>query len=306
MYCYFLCDTPCAIKSNGEFVGVASKNLTFIECDNAFIEFIPINDSFEKTHILFDKSNPISTKSVQLIDLYGGFLFIPKFFRRVDGDFKMIGRKTFSLDKLVTVTCYCQGGIKLCISKEDDFFIESLPFIPNDVRFETCSSNGNLYLAIICISDKTEILVFNVTGKIALVFKNLCDGYSFDKNTLTTLESKRDTLRHSVTSTWLFSDTVTLKGYTITRQKQSYALPEKLLPIAFFEELLIDGDVSDFLSPELKPRASELKEFFGDFKRVLPPPHFKEDDLVTLLYEDKVDYARITTLGGLITNLTII
>ena len=306
MYCYFLCDVPCAVKLDGEFVGVASKNLSFVEKERCFLEFIPLDDCFEKTYLLFDKKHPVSTKNVKIIDLYGGFLIIPSFSRKVDADFKMIGRKTFPFSQAVSVICYSQGGIKLCVCKENDFFIEPIPFLPSDIRFETCVSNGNEYLAVICISNKTEILVFNVKSKINLAFKNLCDGYSLVGNTITTLEHRPSVLGHSLSSTWLFEDKVTLKNYTISRSKQVFSLPEKLLPIAFFEELLIDGNVEEFLSPELKPRANELKEFLGDFKRVLPPPHFKDDDLVTLLYADKVEYARIDTNGGLISNLTII
>ena len=74
---------------------------------------------------------------------------------------------------------------------------------------------------------------------------------------------------------------------------------------SFFEELLCGGDVSDFLSPKLKPRAKDFKEFVGDFIAVLPPPNFVKQSLVTLLYKDKIEYADVKLNGGLIENVVL-
>ena len=306
MYCYFLCDVPCALKVDGAFLGITSINLTYVETDRSFLEFIPLDESFEKVCLLFDKNNPVSTKNTKIIDLYGGFLLIPSFYRKNGGEFKLLSKKLFELTSPTLVTCFNQNGVKLCINKQNDFYIESLPFTPNKILFDACKVNGNEYLLAICICDKTEILAFKIGDKIDLVFKNLCHGYTLDKNLLTVYEKKNDILKHSITSTWQFLDEVTLKSYNITHQRQVYSLPEKLLPIAFFEEVLLDGDVEAFLSPELKPRATEMKEFLGGFNRVLPPPHFKEDDLVMLLYNDKVEYAKVSVCKGLICNVTLV
>lgn len=306
MFCYILCQTPCAVKADGVYVGVASKNYTFLECDRCFLEFTPLDDSFAPISVLFDKNHPTSTKNVRIIDLYGGFLVFPQFFRKVDGEFKLLGKKHFSNLGNANAFCYNQGGIKLCISSNDDFWVESLPFQPNEVRFEACSENGSTYLFAFCISDKTEILGFKLGKDLTQAFKNLCDGYSLEKNEITTFEKKNDVLKHSITSTWQFGESVRLKNYVITRIREPFSLPQKLFKIAFFEELLLSGDTQAFLSPELKPRADELKEFLGDFTHVLPPPHFKDDDLVTLLYSDKVEYAKVEINNGLITNLALI
>lgn len=305
MYCYFLCDTPCAVKADGVYLGIASKNLTFFESERSFLEFIPLNGAFCACNVFFDCKRPVSGKNAQIIDLYGGFLIIPQFLRKTDNDFKMVGRRSFPFSRAVTATCYNQGGIKLCISKENDFLIEPLPFIPRDVRFETCSFSGKEYLVAVCICDKTEILAFEVSEKITLAFKNLCDGYSFNKNSVTTLENKNDVLKHTLSSTWQFGERVTLKNYTITRKRQPFTLPSELIPIAFFEEIFIDGDVAEFLCPELKQRAEELKEFLGNFTRILPPPHFKNDSLVTLIYDNRAEYASVTLQNGLVANVTL-
>lgn len=306
MYCYFLCDVPCAIKVNGAFIGVASKNLSFIECDKCFLEFIPLDEGFDKICFLFDKARPISSKNTKIIDLYGGFLLIPQFFRRTDGEFRLIDKKAFDLPIPTLVTYFNQNGHKLCISKENDFYVEAIPFTPNEVKFDACMHNGNQYLVAICIANRTEVLAFKISDKISLAFKNLCDGYSFSKNQLSTLEKKNDLLGHTIYSTWQFDDSVKLKSYKTSYERQPFTLPEKLFAFAFFEEVIIGGDLSQFLSPALNARSHEIKEFLGDFTRVLPPPHFADDDLIALLFADKIEYAKVSITNGLISNLVIL
>ena len=306
MYCYFLCDVPCAVKVDGAFIGVASKNLSFIESEKCFLEFIPLDESFDKICFLFDKTRPSSSKNTKIIDLYGGFLLIPQFFRKADGEFKLLDKKQFDLPIPTLVTYFNKNGTKLCISNEKDFYIEHIPFTPSEVKFDACVSCGNQYLVAVCMANKTEILAFKITDKISLAFKNLCDGYSFSKNLLNTLEKKNDVLKHTIYSTWQFGDSVKLKNHKTSREKLPFALPEKLFVIAFFEEVLIDGDLSEFLSPELNARACEIKEFLGDFTRILPPPHFVDDDAIMLLYQDKIEYAKVSLTNGLITNISIL
>ena len=304
MFCYFLCATPCAVKLNGNFIGKASHNFSFIDANEGFFEFVPLDQSFSNVNFLLE-NKPIPSNTVRIIDLYGGLLIIPTFLRKPFGEFKMIGRKSFSFSNGVTATCYNQGGVKLCITSGNDVFIESLPFTPEDVRFESCAYHGKEYMLVICVGSKALLLAYEVSSGVKPALKSLCDGYGFDKNSLFTLENKNDVLKHSVSTTWDFKEEVKLKKYSVSCKREVYSLPQKLIPYAFFEEVLLNGEIANFLTPRLKPRASELKEFLGDFEQVLPPPHFKNDDLVTLLYKDKVEYAKVTLQNGLIDNVTL-
>ena len=306
MYCYFLCDVPCAVKVDGIYIGVASKNLSFIECDKCFLEFIPLDEGFDKICFLFDKNRPISSKNTRIINLYGGFLLIPQFFRKINGEFKLIDKKQFDLPIPTLATFFTQNGTKLCISNGKDFYIEHIPFTPSEIKFDACISNGNQYLVAVCMANKAEILAFKIEETVSLAFKNLCDGYSFSKNLLTTIENKNDVLRHTICSTWQFDNNVKLKSHKVSREKLPYALPEKLFVIAFFEEVILNGDLSEFLTPNLNERSHEIKDFLGDFTRILPPPHFMDDDLVMLLYADKIEYVKVSLTNGLISNISIL
>lgn len=306
MLYYFLCATPCAVKLNGEFVGTADQNFTFLDLDEGFLEFIPLDQTFYQVNLYLDKKPVKSAQNVKIIDLYGGLLIIPQFSKKLFSEFRLIAKQSFSLSKNVGVSCYNHGGVKLFLSCENDFFIDGLPFTPEKVIFESCAYKGNEYVVAVCIAKNTLILGYRVSGKITPVFKNVCNGFEFKNNVVTTLENKNDLLSHSISSSWAFEEDVRLINYTISTKRSPFSLPEKLIPYAFFEELLIGGDCSVFLIPKLKDKATDLKEFLGDFKQVLPPPHFVGDDLITLLYDDKVEYAKIETSNGLISNVILI
>ena len=306
MLYYFLCATPCAIKLNGEYKGIANQNFSFLDFDAGFLEFVPLDQTFYEVSVFLDGTNHTTIQNCKLIDLYGGFLIIPKFSKKLCADFKLIQKNAFQLSSKISVSCYNHGGVKLFLSNEHDFFIDSIPFTPEKVKFETCAYKGNEYIVAVCMAKKSLILGYRVNGKISQVFKNLCDGYGFENNTITTLENKADLLCHSISSKWAFEESVRLVNFIISTKRSPFSLPEKLIPYAFFEEILIGGDATVFLTPNLKEKATNLKEFLGDFKKVLPPPHFKSDDLITLLYDDKVEYAKIELLGGLISNIFII
>ena len=305
MFYYFYCATPCAVKVNGEYVGIANENLSYVDAINPFFEFIPINANFLPV-VKYVEETSTSDNFVQIIDLYGGFLLIPNFSKRIDGEYKSIGRKTFDLTFPTFVSCYSQCGIKLCIEREGKIHTESIPFTPEDIRFETARYEDKEYIVIICIGKKSLILGFSLLGDIKLVLKSLCDGYGFEKKRLSMLENKNDILKHAVSSVWEFTDEVKLVNYSVTRKKQAFTLNENLFPYAFFEELLLSGDCSDFLTPRLKPKIGDLKTFLGNFIKVLPPPHFKPDNYLTLLYKNKVEYVVLNYQNGLIDNISII
>ena len=59
-----------------------------------------------------------------------------------------------------------------------------------------------------------------------------------EKNKLFTIENRQDILRHTLSCTWEFSTEIKLKKFTITAKRQPFSLPLKLIPYAFFEEVL--------------------------------------------------------------------
>lgn len=305
MIYYLYSPKSAAVKIDGTFAGLADGNYFAFEADDALVEITPLDNSFlPVTAYLCGDAQ--SLPQLKIIDMRGGILLIPEFSHRFVTDFKLLfrGRKEFSVGALA-VTCYAENGVRLVVETAKDMYVESLPFTPDGARFEKVNSGGVEYLLCIFVGKRSLVLAYSIKDRIKLELKRICDDYSLSLPFITLTERKSDILKHLVSSRWEFADTVKGRTLTVTRKRQIYSLDEKLIPYAFFEELLCGGDVSDFLSPALKPRAADFKEFVGDFVAVLPPPKFVKQTLVTLLYKDKVEYADVKLNGGLIENLVL-
>ena len=302
---YLYSRTAAVVKINGKFRGVTDGNYFAFQADEALLEVTPLDDRFSAVTSLLGGA-PESSETMKVYDMRGGYLLIPSFRHALTSEFKLLfrGRKEFSRGT-VAVTCYKETGVRLVIETERDMFVETLPFIPTDARFDYLTENGNEYLTAVIIGRRTLVCAYKITDAITPALKRTCDDYSFAPPYLTLVENADDILGHTIISKWKFSDGVVGATLSVRRKRDIYSLNEKLLPYAFFEELLCGGDVTDFLTPKIKPRAGEFKEFFGEFKAVLPPPDFVSPDFVTLLYDDKVEYADVKTAGGLIENVIL-
>lgn len=307
MYLYFLSTLPCAVKYNGEYAGRASENYSVFPCKKGFYEFIPLAPGYEETCFLWDEKPLNNNKNIKIIDLYGGFLIIPSFSRRAFTDFKELFFRAEIIGEFqAEIQVYIENGVKISVRSGKYKTTEGVPFLPSALNLEKAYLGGKAYILAFLSDKKTAAYGFEISEKgIRTVFKRPCDGYTAENDKVVLTETKNDILKHTVTTYWSFSDGVKIEKAEIRRKKEPYSLPEKLLPYAFFEELKLGKTPTDFLAPKLRPRAEDLKAFAGNFVSVLPPPHFKPKDYVTLLYEDKAEYARLNVSGRLIDNITI-
>lgn len=307
MYLYFLSTLPCAVKYNGEYVGRASENYTIFPCKNGLYELIPLSSVYDETCFLWNDKPLDDNKNIKIIDLYGGFLIIPSFSKRAFADFKELFFKTEEVgDFQAEIQVYIENGVKISLRCGKNRITESVPFLPSALNLEKAYFCKKAYILAFLSDKKTAAFGFELSEKgIKTVFKRPCDGYTAENDKVILTETKNDILKHIVMTYWSFSDGVKIEKAEIRRKKEPYSLPERLLPYAFFEELKLGKTPTDFLTPKLRPRADDLKAFAGDFISVLPPPHFKPKDFVTLLYENKAEYARLDISGRLVDNITI-
>lgn len=312
MYLYFLSTIPCAVKLNGEYLGVASENYSVLPDEKGLFEFVPLCRGYNQSCFVWNGKLVDDDENTRIIDLYGGFLIIPKFTRQVVSDFKELFFKTIDFpDYSVEVRVFTENGVKLSVGRGKDKVIENVPFSPSTLNLEKAFIDGKGYLVAFLSDKKTAVFGFEITNGILNgngirnVLKRECDGYKAENETVILSGTLNDILRHTVTSVWTFRDGVKLAKADICRGKEPYELPEKLLPYAFFEELRLGKDVSDFLTPKIRPRAEELKAFIGDFSATLPPPHFRADNEILLLYSNRAEYAAIDFAGRLIDNVKI-
>lgn len=312
MYLYFLSTIPCAAKLNGEYLGAVSENYSVLPDEKGLFEFVPLCRGYNQSCFVRNEKLADDNENVRIIDLYGGFLIIPKFTRQVVSDFKELFFKTVDFpDFSVEVGVFAENGVKLCVRRGKDKIIENVPFSPATLNLEKAFIDGKGYLVAFLSDKKTAVFGFEITDEVSdgsgirNVLKRECDGYKAENETVILTETLNDILRHTVTSVWTFRGGVKLAKADIRRGREPYELPEKLLPYAFFEELRLGKDVCDFLTPRIRPRAEELKAFIGDFSVSLPPPHFRADNEILLLYGNRAEYAEIDFDGRLIDNVKI-
>lgn len=305
MFYYILPAVPCAVKFNGAYLGKAGENYSIIDAEDGLLELLPVDSSYMPITYLIGKSN-VKSVSVKDYDLGGGRLIIPIFGRRIFSDFRLIGRKSFpTFSGEVYVTCYAENGIRLICENRQDMHIESVLFYPETINFERITFLKKEYLLVFLSGKRTMVIGYSIADRITLVFKQVCDTYRLEGNVLYLTETKKDVVKHVVITAWQFGSEVSVKNLEIHKKKQVFSLNEKLLPYAFFEEIGIKGDVSEFLTAKLMPRAKELVGFLGEFTAVLPPPHFKDQNLVLLLYRDFIKFGEVKTYKGLIDNVSL-
>ena len=305
MILYILCSTPCAIKCDGKYLGCVGDDYGILETDECYLEFIPLDNSYLQTGLLI-RGKPVRRGDVAVYDLDGGYLVAPSFSRKLVTDYRLIGKAAipFSRGKVIAAL-ESENGIKLSVYTEKSFARENLPIPADSVKFDRVAGGGKEYLIAYVTGRRTAVFGFEISDDVVLRFKNACDSYSFVNGNLALTELKGDVMLHTVTSVWRFGNTVDCVKFDIKARRAAYSLPEKLIPIAFFEQILIGGDPSDFLSPRLKARAAEAADFIGEFSAVLPPPHFKSDKSAMLLCTDRVRYAETDVVGGAIDGIRL-
>lgn len=305
MFYYLTSPAECAVKLDGAYVGKCTENYFVFEAEETLLELVPLDG--ERLPIAFITSpNSRTSPNMKVYDLKGGILLVPIFSRRQTTNFKMIGYgKTQFSQGSVSVACYAENGVKLSVQTPSDALVESLPCQPDKVKFERISNGKTEYLICFFIGKKTYVYAYDLTKGITLAFRRKCDDYSLVPPRLALTERVNDTLRHVVYSSWIFADKIIGESLEVKRKRALYSIDETLLPYCFFEEVLIGGDLRDFLSPTIKSRADKFRDFLGEYNAVLPPPHFVDQSRVLLLYSDTVRYAEVCVSSGLISNVVL-
>ncbi len=308
MFYYFSAEFPSVIKLNGLYYGIISDTIKRIKIDSAetFLEVCPINSVSRSYNFLLDENFLSSPpENVCITDLKGGYLI--KFLKSYSGgEFKVLGQEKYS-DLLVTA--FNDNGVKISIETANDFFAEPIFFELSSATFH----RTNLYPALLAVEflgKKTLVNVYETTNKIQKVFSRVVDEFCFDKEFSTT-EIFSDMAKHKVSCTWQYENRlVTEKAHTVSKAERFNKdnLPDKLIPFAFMEELLVKGDFREYLCGNVLDNADKLFGFFGEFIGVMPPPEFRDVDEVGLIYNTrkncyKVEYFRFELTDKKISNV---
>ncbi|MDY6368047.1 MAG: hypothetical protein SPL13_06000 [Clostridia bacterium] len=303
MLVYFSSAYPAAVKLDGAYFGRCDADAKPIKLEQkeTFVEFCPINGAPSSAFILDENSLKKPPSFISVANLKGGYLI--RAFRTPDtADFKVLIQQKHDD---TTVTVFTEGNLKLTVENSNGVLFYSFPFFSAEVNVEF--SGG---LAAVFFPERQALYVCDVSGSPMLCGTVSCSSFSFDEILTTTLVNK-DIAKHETTCTWKTENgklTSTSKKVNCSAEFNQDNLPLKILPYAFCEEVCVGGDYSIYLSNDLKPSADKIKEYLGDFIAVCPPPPFRDENEVGLVYKINenvysVDYLTVTVKEGKIDNI---
>ena len=287
MFYYFCSEKPCAIKINGIYAGqINDFPSLYAVKENDFIELFALSSCQPPLCFVLSQAfldNPINC--VVIIDLQGGFLI--KFNNSIsqEKEFKIISQKKFSD---VVCTLFCDNGIKLSIESSCDFFVQTLNFNAEGAEFSKIRLNGADFLCVLCFSENINfVMLFPLFNKLVCMFNKMVDKCYYN-NGFYIEESFLDIAKHKITSQYNY-----VQGKIVCVDKKieynenfsPNMLPKNLVPYAFLEEYFCGGDCSNYIANNIKESFCSLKEFFGEFIGIMPPPEFKDINEIGLIYK---------------------
>ena len=259
MKIYFLSSQPCALFLNELYFGITDHFERFVDValsDKIYVRFAPQ----DKLPIGFFIDNTLPTTPPIGCEIYllrDGIAIYAKDFPAHDFSLKLIAQQRVN-DTLATL--FCQGEIQLSIESSKGYFNATLP---------TTFANAELFLqGDLCFIHTQEWLAVYTKRCERLLLEQITD-FSVQENILNATLPLSDRLKRSARCQW----TLTENSCTQTKfilQEQNDTPSEELLAYAFFESLLIGANVEGFLSEALQSKASQIKEFIGEFISVSP------------------------------------
>lgn len=303
MFVYFSSAYPAVVKLDGAYLGrcdAAAKPVR-IDSNETFVEFCPLNGAPPSGFIL---DLPFFSKPpsfISVADLKGGYMVRATKTIKTS-DFYVLSQEKNS-DAVITV--FCEGSLKISIETSGGFFGDELPFFTETVNITRGGS-----LAAVFFPEVSALYLFDLSGAPKKVGSIVCSSYSMQNGLSTTL-IKKDIAKHKIISLWETKDGNLFESSRQIEYASDFSrenLPEAVIPYAFAEEICVGGDYSGYLSVDLAERKKEIKEYLGNFIAVMPPPPFREEKEVGLIYKrDKnvysVDYMTVELKYGKIDNI---
>ncbi len=261
MRIYFLSSRPCALKVGGAFFGKIDDFERFADIqlsDHLFLEFIPEN-GLPLSFFLTEQIRFTPPDGCEVYVLENAIALYARDFPPTDPSLRPIVQIAEG-DCLATV--FTQGRVHLVIQTEKNFFTSYLP-----PSFCDCT----LFFAcnLLFLKSPSQLAVYTKLGEQVFLEKVLSHEIEGD------VLRVRLPLSESLGRVADCSYSLTERGCQRTSYVLSQARSEQiddLLPLAFFESILIGADYGEYLSEELLPEKEKIKGFLGEFLSVHPLP----------------------------------
>lgn len=284
MVFYFSSDFPSAIKLGGIFYGRLDQTVKKIKMDlPAFIEICALNEPCSNLNLLIDNDFLISPPNgISVTNLKGGYL-IKASYLPCNLPFKLVAQEKA---ENTLVTLFTENTFKISIQTNQDFFADTFDFYTEKTKIDFINAYNQPLVAVTLFSKATMLFVYKLQPNIKKIFSREISSVCFE-NGIKTTHDFLDMAKHTAIVEWdLIDDCLKEKSRSISAKKNIKAneLPLELLPFAFLEELLVGGEYKKFLCDNALENADKLHAFLGDFIGIFPPPEFRKENEVGLIY----------------------
>jgi hypothetical protein len=197
-----------------------------------------------------------------------------------------------------------ENGKKLSIETPLGVYAEKVDFAFDSAEIFPFFDNYNYYI-ILFKGEKTLVSVYNTDREIKKVLTFTCS--EFNREDFTFITDYKDMAKHTVKEKLSFDNEIKRERVSLYYKKELtiYNLNEKLIPYAMLEELLLNGNVSPFLTGNILENKDKLKGFFGVYIGIMPPPFFRDENEVGLIYKIKENLYKVEYFTFTLTNKKI-
>lgn len=307
MYYYFSCTHPAVLKINGIYFGEIHNDIKFIniENDNSFVEICSIANNIPNINFILNKDFINSNRDdISITDMKGGYLIkiLP---HPAKINFTIYNQKKFAN---ALFTAFGENGNSLSIETQNDFFVDNIDFNFSSVDFFPFNNHPNLFISRFN-GNKTLVNIYK-TDKIEKLYSFICD--EFDNYSLSFTTKIKDMEKHVIKKSLSYEkNSIVEKNIEIIKEKPLSLLSvnPKLIPYIFLENYLVnDKSYLELLSPDIKENASKLRDYFLYFLGIMPPPFFRQNDEIGLIYKESqnrffVNYFTFTISNDKICNI---
>lgn len=317
MHVYFSSETPVAVKINGSFWGIVNDSVKGYKSNKPtddLIEVLYLNGEPPFAFLLDANIKDHLSENIILTDLGDGLAF--KFLAPLKK------RKFKNLDqaeqKGVFVSTFAETGTIVAVKSPFAEFSEKFEFNARSAKIDFPLSEILSYqIVLVSLSFETDkgifLCVLECGKSIKKIFGDYVNSFKFENEFLITELVFNDIKKHRLTTRLKYEKSafvVTDKTLTARKEISSRTLPTEIIPYAFFEELLLDGDITPFAIPSIADRKNTLYKYLGNFIGCMPPPPCHTSNDVGLVYREShnvyiVKYVTVTIENKKITNLKL-
>lgn len=297
MFFYFYSKSPAIIKINGVYHGKIDGGFNKMFLDISSPPFVEVCFFCSKTSPLFfmlDNNFLCSPPdNVIIVNLKGGYAITINE-QRATLPFSIINQQKYPF---AVATVFNDNGLKLSIETANDFFAKNLDFCCDNAEILPFCLDNKQFLAVNFLGEHNLLTCFLIENKITEIFSKSVIEFSLE-NGFTTTEKFLTIAKHKLTCSWSLNGEKFSPLNKHVEKDADYNLDnivDCVLPYAFLEEFIIGEVVDEFLCDSVKENAKFLNDYFGDYIGVFPPPSFRKEDEIALLYKNgynkyKVEY----------------